>query len=96
MKSDWDVIELNLVAYKDTGLNILSSIDDIQVLLDDHIVKSTTMKNSPFIKPFETELNEWDQQLVRSRVCFNKYSSFLIVNSRIVDINSAAVIDQSS
>ena len=64
MKDDWGSMLFSFVPYKDTGINIMSAPDEIQVLLDDHIVKTTTMKGSPFIAPFETEINEWDLKLV--------------------------------
>ena len=66
MKKQWESMEFAFTSYKDTGIPILNSIDDIQVLLDDHIVKSATMKGSPFIGPFEDEIMQWDVTLVRS------------------------------
>ncbi|XP_067685210.1 dynein axonemal heavy chain 3-like [Haliotis asinina] len=67
MKTEWESVHFNFVAYKDSGISILSAFDEIQVLLDDHIVKTTTMKGSPFIGPFELEVNEWDHKLHRMR-----------------------------
>ena len=64
MRAEWEEMHFNFVQYKDTEVHILSAFDEVQVLLDDHIVKTTTMKNSPFIKPFEEEVNQWDDNLV--------------------------------
>uniref|UniRef100_A0A8C2VP56 Dynein axonemal heavy chain 3 n=1 Tax=Chinchilla lanigera TaxID=34839 RepID=A0A8C2VP56_CHILA len=65
MKSDWSNMTFSFVKYRDTDTNILCAIDDIQLLLDDHVIKTQTMCGSPFIKPIETECRKWEEKLVR-------------------------------
>ncbi|ELW62513.1 Dynein heavy chain 3, axonemal [Tupaia chinensis] len=65
MKLDWVNMNFNFVKYRDTDTNILCAVDEIQLLLDDHVIKTQTMCGSPFIKPIEAECRKWEEKLVR-------------------------------
>ncbi|XP_035314658.1 dynein heavy chain 12, axonemal isoform X2 [Cricetulus griseus] len=65
MMATWDDISFHISLYRDTGVCILSSVDEIQAILDDQIIKTQTMRGSPFIKPFENEIKAWEDRLIR-------------------------------
>lgn len=63
MQKDWQQMSLTVNPYKDTGTFVIASVDEIQLMLDDHITKAMTMKNSAYIKPFEGEILKWEAKL---------------------------------
>ncbi|KAJ3359844.1 Dynein heavy chain 7, axonemal [Allomyces javanicus] len=64
MVKEWEPLFFNCIAYRETGTYILSALDDVQQLLDDHIVKTQSMRSSPYIKPFDAEIKDWEHKLV--------------------------------
>jgi len=50
------------------GVSILSGVEDVQQMLDDHILKAQTMHSSAYIKPFEEEMKDWEDKLISMQV----------------------------
>ena len=65
MQSEWDTVKFFFGEFKNTGITILSSVDEIQAMLDDHIVKTLSMRGSAFVKPSEAEVKAWYNKLIR-------------------------------
>lgn len=66
MREEWANVRLELVPYKDTGVHVLTAavVDELNVLLDEHLIKMISIKGSPFQAPFAKEIAEWDALLV--------------------------------
>ncbi|GBP85182.1 Dynein heavy chain 3, axonemal [Eumeta japonica] len=64
MKQEWVGVRFEISPYRDTGVGILTGIDEIQQQLDDHILKAQTMRGSPYVKAFEAEMAGWEDKLI--------------------------------
>lgn len=60
----WEEINFDVVPYKAITY-IVRGYDDIGAVLDEHIVSTQAMQFSPFKKPFEDELLNWNNNLKR-------------------------------
>jgi len=62
MISTWEKINFELVSYKQIT-SIIKNYDDIQNILDEHILNTQSMQFSPYKKPFEEKIVNWYAQL---------------------------------
>jgi dynein heavy chain, axonemal len=63
MMKEWESVEFEVKAYKESGTFVVGGIDEIVSLLDDQIVKTQTMRGSPYIRPIERDVKEWESKL---------------------------------
>lgn len=73
MKADWEAVEFLLKAFKNTGTFSVAGFDDAMTMLDEHIVLTQTMQFSPFKKPFEEEIEEWNSTLLYVSECIDEW-----------------------
>ncbi|KAJ8664277.1 hypothetical protein QAD02_005939 [Eretmocerus hayati] len=75
MRDEWCEVSFELSPYRETGVKILAGVDDIQVLLDDHILKAQTMRGSPYVKAFEAEMQAWEEKLITMQDIIDQWLS---------------------
>jgi dynein heavy chain len=63
MQADWKPLSVEIKAHRKSGTHIIGGVDDITALLDEHIVKTQTMRGSPFVKGILNECVDWEEQL---------------------------------
>jgi dynein heavy chain len=81
MQSEWQPLLLETKSWKTTGTYILNgaSVEAIQTILDDHIVKSQTMNTSPYAKCFGTRISDWNSFLVNAQDILTGISPFMML-----------------
>eukprot|EP01063_Lacrimia_lanifica_P030854 TRINITY_DN4987_c0_g4_i2.p1 TRINITY_DN4987_c0_g4~~TRINITY_DN4987_c0_g4_i2.p1 ORF type:complete len:4157 (+),score=1788.38 TRINITY_DN4987_c0_g4_i2:76-12546(+) len=63
MQKDWEAMAFGIDPYKNTGTYIMKGVDDIQQMLDDHLIITQSLAFSPFKKIFEDEITTWEATL---------------------------------
>eukprot|EP00435_Cladocopium_sp_Y103_P015241 s2361_g3.t1 len=65
MIKEWEPVVMEFKDWGTTGTYIVAgtSIDEVQTLLDDHVIKTQTMKGSPYAAEFKDRLEDWEKYL---------------------------------
>ncbi|OXU22263.1 hypothetical protein TSAR_003308 [Trichomalopsis sarcophagae] len=74
MTSEWDDVHFTTMAFKDSRVNILTQLDDIQALLEEHIVKVQAMRGSAFVKPIADEVKVFYDLLLRIQKTLDEWA----------------------
>ncbi|KAF2896698.1 hypothetical protein ILUMI_09479, partial [Ignelater luminosus] len=63
MEAEWENNLMELTLYKSTGTYIMKVADEIQQMLDDHLVLTQQISFSPFKGAFSERIDEWEEKL---------------------------------
>ncbi|KAK2581073.1 hypothetical protein KPH14_006115 [Odynerus spinipes] len=74
MMSEWDDVVFETVQFKDSGVEILTQLDDIQTLLEEHIVKIQAMRGSAFVKLIRDDVEGFYQKLLRMQATIEEWT----------------------
>lgn len=68
IKNDWKKLNFATKQHKQSGLILEgTAVEELQAALDDHLIKTQTMKSSPFAKEFKDEIEEFERKLARTQ-----------------------------
>ena len=63
MEEEWEGVIFGSKAYKESGTSILASVEEIETILDDQIVRAQAMRGSRYIAPFLDRITKWEKML---------------------------------
>ena len=73
MEGEWTGVAFEFTKWRDTGTYKLKALDDLQMLLDDHIVKTQSMRASPYIGPHEDAVKIWEDTLNQAQSILDQW-----------------------
>lgn len=74
MTSDWDSVFFIITLYKETRVPILTQLDDILTILEEHIVKIQAMRGSAFVKLIEEDVKSFYALLLRMQSAIDEWA----------------------
>jgi len=75
MRSEWEKQEFVVILKPDTDIKLLAGnrLEEMQLLLDEHIVTAQQIRANPFVAPMEEEAIEWEKKLLTLRGVIEKW-----------------------
>jgi dynein heavy chain len=67
MRNEWKPIRFEVKDHKDTYILEGEGVENIIAVLDDHLIKTQTMKGSPYAAFMIDEITEWEVLLERTQ-----------------------------
>ncbi|XP_014211752.1 dynein heavy chain 12, axonemal [Copidosoma floridanum] len=74
LETEWKDVYFTTMPFKDTKVNILTQLDDIQALLEEQIVKVQAMRGSAFVKPIAAEVRDFYELILRIQMTLDEWA----------------------
>lgn len=69
MQKHWNTLTFTTRPHKATGLILEGqAVEDLQAALDEHLIKTQTMKGNPFAKEFRSRIEDFEEKLTLTQV----------------------------
>ena len=74
MNDAWKLVKFELTDYRDSGVYILQSVQNIWDILDEYIQKIMIISSSPHAKYFRPDALDWKSRLVKVQEILEEWS----------------------
>ncbi|XP_050730386.1 dynein axonemal heavy chain 7-like [Eriocheir sinensis] len=63
MREIWSTTTLAMAPHPEVAVEVVVGLEEVRELVEDHLITTHTIKNSPFVAPFKQEVKEWEATL---------------------------------